>query len=160
MKLWNNEMTREGSSSRVKNLQSSYFAGSKSRSQEPPTAHTGRLGRNNRPPGLSVRALKSFSITCKYFLPISRRAEGGEDGGDFRRQEGAAGETGQMRGGGVVDEQRLELLPGRAGSNGREIGLRQLHSSVWSCGCFHTAKILKISELCKYFSRKSGHKLH
>ncbi len=81
-------------------------------------------------PDLSVKSHGTISIKRKHFLPISRRAEGGEDGGDFRRQEGAAGETGQMRGGGVVDEQRLELLPGRAGSDGGKIGLRQLHSSV------------------------------
>ena len=88
------------------------------------------MGGITDPRGFPSGALKSLSITCKYFLPISRRAEGGEDGGDFRRQEGAAGETGQVRGGGVVDEQRLEFLPSRTGSDGREIGLRQRHSSV------------------------------
>ena len=81
-------------------------------------------------PGFPSGTPEPSSVTRKHFLPISRCAEDGEDGGDFRRQEGAAGETGQMRGGGVVDEQRLELLPGRAGSDGGKIGLRQLHSSV------------------------------
>ena len=102
-------MTREGSNSRVKNLQSSYLQAPNHVRRSPRPPIQGDLGGITDPRGFPSGALKSFFITCKYFLPISRRAEGGEDGGDFRRQEGTAGETGQMRGGGVVDEQRLDL---------------------------------------------------
>ena len=81
-------------------------------------------------PGHSLGIPAHLPKTCKYLLRISRHAEGGEDGGDLCREESTAGETGQMRGGGIVDEQRLEFLPSRTGSDGGKIGLRQLHSSV------------------------------
>lgn len=90
----------------------------------------------------------------------SGSTEGGEDGGDFGGEESAPGEHGQGGRSGVIEKKALELLPGRTWSDGRKILLRQLHATVGSNCCFHTAKILKNGQTAKYFGLISIHKWH
>ena len=58
--------------------------------------------------------------------------------------------------GGTLSKQILHSPPGRAGSNGREIHLRQLHSTVCFYFFIHSAKLLNFYDTAKHFVKKDG----
>ena len=119
----------------------------------------GRLGRTTRKPGadsekeINKKFMMSsiFKASQKYFLKHGRNQnQCGED---------APRHGCKLCRRGTFSKQILHPPPGRAGSNGREIHLRQLHPTVCFDYLFHAAKLQKKNDTTKIFVKKKSIKL-